>query len=731
MAELKILVGADISELKDELAKAQILLENLKKQKSNDVKLGLDTVDLQRQINDAKTNISGLTKQINNSSTAFNNHSKATANGGNTLMQFSRIAQDAPFGIIGIGNNLTATAESFGHLSKTAGGAGGALKAVASSIMGTGGILLAVSLVTTGLTVLAQKGLTLSDVFNYLSGNFSQAAQDIKKAYEESSKSALGEVASIKAVIAVAQDENASRRERLAAVNELQTKYPAYFGNLSKEEVMYGNLSEQIKNVSQALINKAVAEKVSEKAGDAQYKLLGLNYKMIQAKKDLEKAEQQYLAAAKDPSAGASVERLALNIDNAKLKIVQTRKEWQKANNEVQTYQRTLDTVTKTGIAGKANESDVKAQIAAEKKAAAARAAAEKAALSSNAKNNRYAIEKELEDKLKAMSSIAFADKIALIDSYSSIELSKRQKLKDDILKQEEAYNKSVLDGQNQLAALTAFAKTEQYNNERDQRQQALEQATADIQAHEDFLANVGKTEDSKKTAQEQASYSARLAQLKTFLAQKLITQQEFDALVFEAAKNTNDVLKQFDADVYSLVTGSISDTFGQLGTVIGEALATGGNVLNAVGSALLQGLGKFISEMGGLLIQYGTMAVIKGKLDSAIAVGGPVAIAAGLGAIAVGVALKAIGGAIAAKAKGGAGAGGGGGAVAAPTNQRGAVSTGADVIAPQSSVSNGGMVSSGGGTVVFEIAGQKLIGVLNNTLGANQRLGGSLALGN
>jgi hypothetical protein len=99
--------------------------------------------------------------------------------------------------------------------------------------------------------------------------------------------------------------------------------------------------------------------------------------------------------------------------------------------------------------------------------------------------------------------------------------------------------------------------------------------------------------------------------------------------------------------------------------------------------------------------IKYGTLAVLKGKLDLAILTGGPVAIGAGLAAIGVGVALKAAGGAIGA---------------AANKNRN---TDNRSVPTPQTSAAistsaAGSAQDFGGGRVVFEISGTNLIGVLN-----------------
>ena len=188
MAGLEISIGADSSDLQKKIKEAELALKELSQVKLERIKLGLDTKEINGNIASVKKSLNELKTVSKDTGSAIGGMAPKVANGGNALMQFSRIAQDAPYGIMGIGNNITATVEAFGHLKNSTGSAGSALKAMAGSLLGSGGILLAVSLVTTALTYMSQNGITLGDVFNKLTGNFDGYASALKKVNEEAYK---------------------------------------------------------------------------------------------------------------------------------------------------------------------------------------------------------------------------------------------------------------------------------------------------------------------------------------------------------------------------------------------------------------------------------------------------------------------------------------------------------------------------------------------------------------
>lgn len=615
MAELEVIIGGDSRDLAKEIDKVEKQLRELTAQKRNNIKLGIDNSEVILQINQAKKELKGYTTQLNSTANASQNFSKATANGSNTLTQFSRIAQDAPFGIMGIGNNLTATAESFANLSKSAGGATNALKAVGSSLLGGGGVLLAISLVTTGLTYMSQSGLTVGDVFDKLSGKFDKVGQAMKDVAAEAAKNSSEEITGYKALVSVAQNVNTSMEKRLLAVTKLQKEYPAYFGNLSKEKILNGDVSSATKDLTQAIIAKAKAQAFANKIAEIAEQSL---------KNDLKAAE-------------------------ARKKLIDLEKELARAKNNTAAAQFGGASAQGAGVSGVIGAINTQKNLIND-------------LINANKENARI-MGIYTNEVNKATDASILLDK----------ETPKTGKAKDT---------------------------------------KAPKVKTPKVKVPEFDAGNKYLVALNTAIQEQVSTFDWSAVDVEPPMQLKLTgVQEEFLRL--------QGLVTAFSQEMDSLITDSVSNGLGNLGNSIGEALASGGNVLNAVGNSLLASFGSFLSDMGGLLIKYGTLAVIKGKLDLAIAAGGPVAIGAGIAAIAVGVALKAAGAAIGNAARGGSTGGGGGGG-----------STGRDYTSPASSVSTGGGGSGfTNGSVVFEISGTSLIGVLSNSLDKNSRLGGALGI--
>lgn len=126
----------------------------------------------------------------------------------------------------------------------------------------------------------------------------------------------------------------------------------------------------------------------------------------------------------------------------------------------------------------------------------------------------------------------------------------------------------------------------------------------------------------------------------------------EFEQRTAEFATNIRDTLQN-----------NVTSAFIDLGYTIGETLAAGGNVFQAVGQSILKSFARFLGQFGEQLIAYGVAATAFGKVSLALATPGGALIAAPL-AIAAGIALTAIAGVIGGLGKKGPGGGGGGSSV-------------------------------------------------------------------
>lgn len=616
MAGLEITIGGDASGFNSELNKVEDKLRRLQTQREVEITLGLDTTRIDRSIQQTTERLARLRGSLSQTGQSMQGFRQQTANGSNTLTQFSRIAQDAPFGIIGIGNNLTATAEAFSNLSRSAGGTGNALRAVGQSLIGGGGILLAISLVTTGLTYMSQKGLTVGDVFNKLTGNFDAARHSMQQLNAEAAKNAQADISGMNAYVSVAKDVNLTMEERLIAVKKLQDEYPAYFGNLTKEQILNGNVAGAVREVTKALINKAKAAAMVEKI-------------VILAEEE---------------------EKIQSRINNS---VLATVKAYKLNNKEAFELSKLLNEAARSGqkwseaIAGTAFD-----------------------------RLNKYSI----------LQQIAI---LRTLDGFNDLGAELRSNL----------YQQDKLT-QGIERTTAASIKLEAV------KEKAAKKAnvTPQVQGIDFKINTLGLIEAAQQLERLADGTYVLENNIKSSLSR---IPGYFDTSGQEALLS----LQKFNADMNKIIQGGIVDTLAGLGNAIGSALATGSNVLEAVGKSLLSSLGGVLTELGKMAIQTGVGIL---AIQTSLKTLNPYV------AIAAGVALVALGGAVSSSAQGLGSSGG----------SSGSYSSGRDYKSPVSSSSFGSSsAGGGGGTVVFEIEGQKLVGVLSNTLDKNSRLGGNLGL--
>jgi hypothetical protein len=148
------------------------------------------------------------------------------------MTNLGRVVQDAPYGFIGIANNINPLLESFQRLKAETGSTKQAIAALGTSLIGAGGLGLAVSIATSLLTVLSVNGF-------FSSGNAAKDAAEKVKTYgeevKEISKSLAKEATEVTGFIAVLKSETETRERKLEAIKELQKIQPEVFKNLKLE----------------------------------------------------------------------------------------------------------------------------------------------------------------------------------------------------------------------------------------------------------------------------------------------------------------------------------------------------------------------------------------------------------------------------------------------------------------------------------------------------------------
>jgi len=133
-------IDADVSALQSSLKAAQNTLAQFEGALKKATNIG--------EINYLSKNIDNLKGKIAQLNQQAGSLGRPMGDASQSLINFSRIAQDAPYGIMGIANNLNPMVESFQRLAKTEGGTKKALQAMVAGLAGPAGVGVAIGIVS-------------------------------------------------------------------------------------------------------------------------------------------------------------------------------------------------------------------------------------------------------------------------------------------------------------------------------------------------------------------------------------------------------------------------------------------------------------------------------------------------------------------------------------------------------------------------------------------------------
>jgi len=293
-----------------------------------EIPIGAPLGQLDKDLKGAESKLKGFAAEASKSAGVLGG---AVVKGSNSaafaLTNLGRVAQDAPFGFIGIQNNLNPLLESFSRLKAETGGTGSALKALGSSLIGPAGLGIALSVVSAGILFYQQyqqranKEVTVA---KKVTDEYINSLNQVDQARLKGGQSAVSELTTIKLLYDQYQNAALPLEKRKEAYKEIQKLYPAYFGNLKfetsatdKTKTAYDSLTQSILATARARAAADLITKNSTRQLENEQKVIDLTTQIVaeqtKQKKLQAQVDSQNLLAKQEANILTSQQRDILN----------------------------------------------------------------------------------------------------------------------------------------------------------------------------------------------------------------------------------------------------------------------------------------------------------------------------------------------------------------------------------------------------------------------------------
>lgn len=310
-AELNVILSADGKQLATTMAKAERDVQGLENE-LKDLPQAFDQVDksVAKTASTFKQATAGsdkLTKSVKLSDAALKKLPQSSGAATQSLINLGRVAQDAPFGILGIANNINPLLESFQRLKKESGSSKAALKSLTSSLLGGGGLGLAVSVVSSLLIVFGDKLFGAG-----------KNAKEADEAFKSMASHFADEATKLTSLVGIATNVNASYDDRRKALQAINQEYKSYLSNLDIEKVTAENVATAYNKIIDALLRQAVVkglqEEITKVVEATAKKIISIEVAEKKRAQAVEAATKKVLKQETAADRAANAQRLQTNV---------------------------------------------------------------------------------------------------------------------------------------------------------------------------------------------------------------------------------------------------------------------------------------------------------------------------------------------------------------------------------------------------------------------------------
>lgn len=538
--------------------------------------VGADTSEAEKALKGLSGPLDNLAAKTKKAGAALSQLPIGTRQAGGAVVSFSRILQDAPFGFIAIQNNITELIPTLQRLRQETGSTGGAFKAFFASLAGAGGVGLAISAITSALTL------------------FSLSNRGAKKDTDEAKKS----------IDQAAEAEKAYS----AAVDKAAASVVSQAGKLADLRSILVSTTNAFEDLTQATINQGLARFIFDQKNVEIQKILNNEIKKAI---ELRKIESPFAAVGEVKfQAPVISDKTKEAFKTLRVELPKTLTEVEKFNTGISQSQ---TEISKLDLLGKGLEPFFKLFIDKTPKAGKE---------TDDFVSKMKALAKELEN-------IGFVvPKFSFLDTAEE-ELAKAQKVFKDFSARKFTFNDAFF--KKDIEIPITFPRPDSLQPEINTFQEGIQQGLIDAPPVE---VPVGLSENIQQVARVISDFEAK------FKAAGIVFKLPVEVNLEGTGSNASDILqKQLDRGIklkglekrlQDIIGQFSADLFVGLGQAIGDAIGGATNVFDAIFKVLAAGMKQF----GEALIALGTAKLaldklFKGPQGAVLAIGAGIALIA------------------------------------------------------------------------------------------------------